>query len=115
MLDFKERMDKIFLKIETLKISTCFNMQQLREENDGVLNAATENGTTETIEELENLSQTLEDKMYFLQLILLVILYMYNNMHQVLINSELQVNKSLRIYKKKGGQHFNKLKPWKIL
>ena len=73
------------------------------------------NGTTENIEEMDKWSQTLEEKMYFLQLILLVILDMYNNMHQVLINSELQVNKILRIYKKKGGQHLNKLKPWKIL
>ena len=44
-------------------------MQRLREERDEALNVDKDNGTTETIEELNKLSQTLEDKMYFLQLI----------------------------------------------
>ena len=56
VLDFKEHMDKIVLKLETLKISTCLNMKQLREENDEVLNAATGNCITEIIEELDKLS-----------------------------------------------------------
>ena len=37
-------------------------MQQLREEHDKVLNSTKDNVTTETIEELYKLIQTLEDK-----------------------------------------------------
>ena len=98
-----------------MKRSIHLNTQQLREEHDKALNAAKENGTTETIEELDKLSQNLEDKIYFLQLILLVILNLYNHMYQVLIHLEFQVNNMLRIYKKKGGQHLNNLNPWKPL
>ena len=96
-------------------ISARFNMQKLREEHYEALNAAKDNGTTETIEELYRLSQTLEYKIYFLWLILLVILDMYNHMYQLLIHTEIQVKNSLKIYNKKGGQNLNKLKPWKIL
>ena len=52
-------MEKIILKIETLKSFTLLNMQRLREEHDEALNAAKANGTTETIEEIDKLSQTL--------------------------------------------------------
>ena len=38
-------------------------MQRLREEDYEALNVAEDNGTTETIEELDKLSQTLEEKM----------------------------------------------------
>ena len=62
MIDFQEHMDKKLLKISTLKISTRLNMQKLREEYNEALNSAKENGTTETIEELDKLSQTIEDK-----------------------------------------------------
>ena len=65
---------KIILKLATLNSSTCFNIKRLREEHDEALNAAKDNGTKETIEELDKLSQNPEDKMYLLQLILLVIL-----------------------------------------
>ena len=114
MLDLKEHTDKIIPKVATLKSSTHLNMQQLREEHDEALNASKDNGTAETIEELDKLCQTLEEKMHFLQLILLVILDLYNHMHQVLIHIELQVNNRLMLYKNKGRQHLNKLKPWKI-
>ena len=83
MLDLKEFMDKTILKLATLKISFCFNRQKLREEHDEAPNVAKDSGKTETIEELDKLSQPLEDKMWFLQLILLVILDMYHHMYQV--------------------------------
>ena len=53
-------MYKTILKLSTLKSLTRLTMQQLREEHDEALNAAKKNGTTETIEELHKLSQTLE-------------------------------------------------------
>ena len=53
-------MGKAIPKIAALKISVRFNMQRLIEEHDNVLNAAKDNGTTETIEELEKLRQTME-------------------------------------------------------
>ena len=37
-------------------------MQQLREKHDEALNATKNNGTTETIKELDKLRQTLEEK-----------------------------------------------------
>ena len=46
-----------------MKRSTRLNMQHLREEQDKALNAAKENGTTETIEELDKFGQNLEDNM----------------------------------------------------
>ena len=46
-----------------MKRSTRLNTQQLIEEQDKALNAAKENGTTETIEELDKFSQNLEDNM----------------------------------------------------
>ena len=55
-------MGKIILKLATLKISACLNMQWLKEEHDKELNSAKENGTTETIKELDRLCQILEDK-----------------------------------------------------
>ena len=115
VLDFQERMEKTILKLATLKRSTHFSMQQLIEEEDEALNVAKDNGTTETIEELDKLSRTLEEKMWFLQLIFLVILDLYQHMYQVWIHPELQVNNSLGLYKNKGGQHLNKLKPCKII
>ena len=83
VLDLKEHMDKTFLKISTLKSSTHFIMQRPREEHDEVLNAAKDNGTAETIEELDKLSLTLENKFQLLQLLLLVILYLCHHMYQV--------------------------------
>ena len=62
VLNFQERMGKIILKLATLKISACLNMQRLREEPNGELNYAKDNGTTETIEELDKLFKILEDK-----------------------------------------------------
>ena len=62
MLDFQEHMDKIFLKLSTIKSSVRLNMKQLREENDVALNSIKGNGTTDTIEELDNLCQNLENK-----------------------------------------------------
>ena len=50
------------LKLATLKSSNPLHMQQLREGYDKVLNAAKDNGTTETIEELEKLHQIMEEK-----------------------------------------------------
>ena len=55
-------MDKKILKITTLEIYACMNMQNLREEHDEVRNANKDNRTIETIEELEKLHQNLEDK-----------------------------------------------------
>ena len=63
MIDFQEHMNKTIQKLSTLKRSTCFNTQQLREYQDEALNDAKENGTTKTIEELEKLSQTIQYKM----------------------------------------------------
>ena len=42
--------------------SARFDTQKLREEHDEALNSAKDNGTTETIEELYKLRQTLGDK-----------------------------------------------------
>ena len=108
-------MDKIILKLATLKSCTHLNMWGLEREHDEVLNVAKDNRTTETIEELDKFSQNLEVEIYFLQLFLLVILYLLNHIYQVLIVSELQLNNMLSLKKKKGEQHLNKLKPWKIL
>ena len=63
VIDSQERMVKKILKLATLKTSSCFNMQQLREEHDKALNNAKENGTTETIEELDKLRQIMGGKM----------------------------------------------------
>ena len=63
VIDSQERMVKTILKLATLKTSSCFNMQQLREEHDKALNNAKENGTTETIEELDKLRQIMGGKM----------------------------------------------------
>ena len=62
LLNLQERMGKIILKLAILKISVRFNIQWLREEHDKELNAAKENGTTETIEELDKLCNIMEDK-----------------------------------------------------
>ena len=62
LLILQEQMIKIILKISTLKISVRLNIHWLREEHDKDLNAAKENGTTETIEELDKLCHILEDK-----------------------------------------------------
>ena len=55
MLDLQESLDKIILKLSTLKSYACLNMQRLREENDEALNAAEDNGATEFVEELDKL------------------------------------------------------------
>ena len=62
VLNAKERMGKTILEISTLKSSTRLNMQLLRYEHYKALNPAKDNVTTETIEELGNLRQILEDK-----------------------------------------------------
>ena len=62
VLDLQERMDKTILKLATLKSSARLNMQRLREEHNEALNAAKDNGATETIEELDKLRQVLEDR-----------------------------------------------------
>ena len=62
MLDLQEIMDKTILKLATLKSSACLNIQRLREEHKEALNSAKNNGTTETIEELDKLCQTIEEK-----------------------------------------------------
>ena len=59
MPDLKELMDKTILKLETLKRSTFLNMQKLKVEHDGVLNAAKVNSTTENIEEPDKLRKIL--------------------------------------------------------
>ena len=46
VLELQEYMGKIIFKLVTLKSSTCLNMQRLREEPDGELNYAKDNGTT---------------------------------------------------------------------
>ena len=43
-------MGKTILKLSTLKISACLNIQKLREEHNEALNYTKENGKTETIE-----------------------------------------------------------------
>ena len=53
---------KKILRLATLKSSARLNLQGLREEHDEILNAAKNNGTTETIEELDKLRQILKDK-----------------------------------------------------
>ena len=55
-------MDKTILKLANLKRSARFNMQKLREEHNKVLNVSKDNGTTETMEELDKLHQIMEDK-----------------------------------------------------
>ena len=55
-------MGKIILKLATLNISVRFNIQWMGEEHYIKLNAAKENVTTETIEELDKLCQIMEDK-----------------------------------------------------
>ena len=60
MIDLQERMDRIILKVAPLKSSARLNMQQLVEVHDEVMNDSKDNGTTETIEELYKLRQTLK-------------------------------------------------------
>ena len=55
-------MGKTILELSALNSYTCFNMHWMREEHKKALNAAKENGTTETIEELDKLRQIMEDK-----------------------------------------------------
>ena len=62
LLNFQEQMIKIILKLATLKIPVSLNIRWLREEHDRELNAAKDNGTTETIEEIYKLFPILEDK-----------------------------------------------------
>ena len=49
VLDLQETMDKTILKVSTLKSSTYFNVQLLREEHDEELNAAENNGATKFV------------------------------------------------------------------
>ena len=68
-LNAQEQMGRTIVKLATLKISVGLNMQLMIEEHDEALNAAKNNSTTETIEELEKLRQTLEDnKGYFMKI-----------------------------------------------
>ena len=62
VLNAQEWMVKTILKPSTLKSSTPFHMQKMIEEHDKGLNAAKENDTTETIEELKKLRQIIEYK-----------------------------------------------------
>ena len=62
MLNLQERMGEIILKLATLKISVRLNIQWLREEHYKDLNAVNENGTIETIEEIDKLHQITEEK-----------------------------------------------------
>ena len=55
VIDLQEHMDKKPLKQATLKSPDHLNIQRLREEHDAELNANKENGTIETIEELDKL------------------------------------------------------------
>ena len=62
MLNLQELMGKKTKNV-TQKRSTHFNMKKLREVHDKAMNDAKYNGTTETIEEIFKLSQTLKEKM----------------------------------------------------
>ena len=62
MLDLQERMDKKIVKLATLKSSASLNTKLLREEHNEALNTTKDNGPTETIEEIEKLRQTPENK-----------------------------------------------------
>ena len=62
MLYLQEQMDKLIIKLATLKSSTRLNMQQLRGEHYEALDASKHNGTKGTIEELDKLRQNIEDK-----------------------------------------------------
>ena len=55
----------------------------MREEHNEALNSTKENDTTEAIEETDNLRQTLEEKIWYLQFIFLMILALYQHMYQV--------------------------------
>ena len=55
LLNFQERMGKIILKLATLKISFRLNIQWMREEQYENLNSSMDNGTTETIKEIDKL------------------------------------------------------------
>ena len=57
---------KKILKLETLKISFCLNVQRLQEEHYESMNASKKNCTTETIEELDKLHKIMEDKKYYI-------------------------------------------------
>ena len=50
VINSREQMGKTILKLATLKIYDGFNIQWLREEHGTAMNAAKDNGTTETIE-----------------------------------------------------------------
>ena len=63
VLHLYTRMDKKILKLTTLKSFARLNMQRVIEEHSEALNVAKDNGTTETIGEIEKFCQTLEDKM----------------------------------------------------
>ena len=78
-------MEKAVLKLETLKISDRFNMQQLIEEHDDVLNAARDNGTTETIEELDKLHQNMEYKKVMLWKLVRIKTYLWRNLSHCII------------------------------
>ena len=49
-------------KLATQNLFVSFNIQQLREEHYEALNSSKDNNTMETIEKLDKLHQTLEDK-----------------------------------------------------
>ena len=60
---FQERMDKTVLRLSTLDSSTYSNMQRVLDEHNEALSVAKDKGKIENIEELDKLSQTLEEKM----------------------------------------------------
>ena len=62
LINLKQQMGKIILRLATLKISAHFNIQWMRADHDKELNAAKENGTWETIEYLDWLCHNMEDK-----------------------------------------------------
>ena len=61
VINLQKQMGKTTLKLGTLKISDSLNMKRLKEEHKESLNTAKKNGTRETIEEPDKLSQILED------------------------------------------------------
>ena len=62
VLDLQVLIDNTIIELSTLKSFAHLNMEILGEEHDEALNATKDNGTTKTIEELEELRQTMDDK-----------------------------------------------------
>ena len=62
VLDLQKKDVQNNAKLPNLESSVRFNMQQLRENHDVVLNIAKDNGTMWAFEEIDKLRQTLEEK-----------------------------------------------------